>query len=93
MYAARWDDIIDPIGDDPHDCEEFFAYLHLVLTHKPATDKLIEDFLADVCNRTSTKARCHVHQPGAGTLRDGVADHRTPQRYRTAAEVRSGLRD
>ena len=30
------------------DCEEFFAYLHLVLTHKPATDKLIEDFLADV---------------------------------------------
>ena len=48
VYAARWDDIIDPIGDDPHDCEEFFAYLHLVLTHKPATDKLIEDFLADV---------------------------------------------
>ena len=41
VYAARWDDIIDPIGDDPHDCEEFFAYLHLVLTHKPATDKLI----------------------------------------------------
>ena len=48
VYAARWDDIIDPLGDDPHDCEEFFAYLHLVLTHKPATDKLIEDFLADV---------------------------------------------
>lgn len=60
VYAARWDDIIDPLGDDPHDCEEFFAYLHLVLTHKPATDKLIEDFLADVlqkarCPRSSTR--------------------------------------
>lgn len=85
VYAARWDDIIDPIGDDPHDCEEFFAYLHLVLTHKPATDKLIEDFLADVLQPYIDKGTVPTFiQPGAGTLRDGVADHRAPQRYRTA---------
>ncbi|MBT1171565.1 DUF262 domain-containing protein [Bifidobacterium sp. SO4] len=47
-YAARWDDIVDPLGDDPQTIEEFFSYLHLILTHQPATDKLIEDFLADV---------------------------------------------
>ncbi|PJM79693.1 GmrSD restriction endonuclease domain-containing protein [Bifidobacterium scaligerum] len=47
-YAARWDDIVDPIGDDPQTIEEFFSYLHLILTHLPATDKLIEDFLAEV---------------------------------------------
>jgi hypothetical protein len=48
LYASRWDDIIDPIGDDPHTIEEFFSYLHLIVTHEPATDKLIEDFLATV---------------------------------------------
>ncbi|KFI93952.1 GmrSD restriction endonuclease domain-containing protein [Bifidobacterium stellenboschense] len=48
MYAARWDDIMDPLGDDPQSTEEFFATLHMILTHKHSTDKLIEEFLADV---------------------------------------------
>ncbi|KAB7787920.1 GmrSD restriction endonuclease domain-containing protein [Bifidobacterium cebidarum] len=47
-YSARWDDIIDPIGDDPRDSEEFFSYLYLILAHQPDTDKLIEDFLDNV---------------------------------------------
>ncbi len=40
-YASRWDDIMDPLGDDAARVEEFFRYLHLILTHKPATGKLI----------------------------------------------------
>ncbi|MBT1172154.1 DUF262 domain-containing protein [Bifidobacterium sp. MA2] len=47
-YAERWDDVMDPLGDDSPATEEFFSYLHLILTHKPDTDKLIEEFLADV---------------------------------------------
>ncbi|KAB8289170.1 hypothetical protein DSM100688_0250 [Bifidobacterium ramosum] len=47
-YATRWDDIMDPLGDDARATEEFFAALHMILTHKPATGKLIEDFLTDV---------------------------------------------
>ncbi len=50
-YASRWDDIMDPLGDDATRVEEFFRYLHLILTHKPATGKLIEDFLSDVLNQ------------------------------------------
>ena len=50
-YASRWDDIMDPLGDDTTRVEEFFRYLHLILTHKPATGKLIEDFLSDVLNQ------------------------------------------
>ncbi|KAA8820028.1 GmrSD restriction endonuclease domain-containing protein [Bifidobacterium vespertilionis] len=47
-YAERWDDIIDPIGDE-RESEEFFGYLHLILTHQPDTNgKLIDRFLADV---------------------------------------------
>ena len=67
------------------DCEEFFAYLHLVLTHKPATDKLIEDFLADVLQPYIDKGTVptFINQVLA-PYRDGVADHRAPQRYRTA---------
>ena len=34
-YASRWDDIMDPLGDDAARVEEFFRYLHLILTHKP----------------------------------------------------------
>ncbi|KAA8820356.1 hypothetical protein CSQ85_00690 [Bifidobacterium rousetti] len=47
-YAQRWDDIMDPLGDDSPASEEFFSYLHLIVTHKPDSDKLIEDFLTDV---------------------------------------------
>lgn len=47
-YAARWDDIMDPLDDGSRSVEEFFADLHLILTHKPGTDKLIEDFIGDV---------------------------------------------
>ncbi|NEG54442.1 GmrSD restriction endonuclease domain-containing protein [Bifidobacterium platyrrhinorum] len=50
-YAARWDDIMDPLGDDPQSIEEFFATLHMILTHKHSTDKLIEEFLSDVLQR------------------------------------------
>ena len=46
--AARWDDIVDPMGDDPRAVEDFFAFLHLILTRKPASGKLIDEFLADV---------------------------------------------
>lgn len=48
FYTARWDDIVDPISDDPRDCEEFFSYLYLILAHQPDTNKLIEDFLDNV---------------------------------------------
>lgn len=47
-YAARWDDIMDPLGDDPRQSEEFFSYLYLILAHKPDTGKLIDDFLNEV---------------------------------------------
>ncbi|KAB7791173.1 GmrSD restriction endonuclease domain-containing protein [Bifidobacterium leontopitheci] len=45
LYSARWDDIMDPLGDDASRIEDFFSYLHLILTHTPATGRLIEDFL------------------------------------------------
>lgn len=47
-YTERWDDIIDPISDDPHESDEFFSYLYLILAHQPDTGKLIEDFLDNV---------------------------------------------
>lgn len=47
-YAQRWDDVMDPLGDDPQSTEEFFSTLHMILTHKHSTDKLIEEFLTDV---------------------------------------------
>ena len=47
-YAARWDDVMEPLGDDPQSTEEFFETLHMIVTHQHSTDKLIEEFLADV---------------------------------------------
>lgn len=47
-WAARWDDIMDPLGDDTAQVEEFFAYLHMIVTHKPASGRLIGDFLDEV---------------------------------------------
>ena len=47
-YATRWDDIMDPLGDNAPEVEEFFSYLHMIVTHKPGSGKLIGDFLAEV---------------------------------------------
>ena len=47
-YAARWDDIMDPLGDDALHVEEFFSYLHMALTYRPDSGKLIQDFLDGV---------------------------------------------
>ena len=48
VYAARWDDIMDPIGDDAQVLEEFFSDLHLVVSHKPMCTQLLEEFRKDV---------------------------------------------
>lgn len=47
-YAARWDDIMDPLGDDPQRTEEFFAALHLILSHKVECPRLLDAFRDDV---------------------------------------------
>lgn len=47
-YAVRWDDIMDPLGDDALHVEEFFSYLHMALTYRPDSGKLIQDFLDGV---------------------------------------------
>ena len=48
VYAARWDDIMDPLGDDAQVLEEFFSDLHLIVSHKPVCTQLLEEFRADV---------------------------------------------
>lgn len=50
QYAARWDDIMDPLGDDPAACEAFFRDLHLVVSHKVDCSRLIDQFVGDVLN-------------------------------------------
>lgn len=47
-YATRWDDIMDPLGDDAHTLEEFFADLHLIVSHKAVCTQLLEEFRKDV---------------------------------------------
>ena len=47
-YATRWDDIMDPLGDDTHTLEEFFADLHLIVSHKAVCTQLLEEFRKDV---------------------------------------------
>ncbi len=48
VYAARWDDIMDPIGDDAQVLEEFFTDLHLIVSHKAVCTQLLEEFRTDV---------------------------------------------
>lgn len=48
VYAARWDDIMDPIGDDSQTLKEFFTDLHLIVSHKAVCTQLLEEFRADV---------------------------------------------
>ncbi len=48
LYAARWDDIMDPLGDDPVSCESFFRDLHLIVSRKVECSRLIDQFLQDV---------------------------------------------
>ncbi|MBM6699505.1 DUF262 domain-containing protein [Bifidobacterium pullorum subsp. saeculare] len=48
LYAARWDAIMDPLGDDPQRLEEFFESLHLILAYKPMCLQVLADFLGDV---------------------------------------------
>ena len=43
-YATRWDDIMDPLGDEAHTLEEFFADLHLIVSHKAVCTQLLEEF-------------------------------------------------
>ena len=47
-YATRWDDIMDPLGDDSHTLEEFFSDLHLIVSHKAVCTQLLEEFRKDV---------------------------------------------
>lgn len=46
-YASRWDDIMDPLGDDAQVLEEFFSDLHLIVSHKPVCTQLLEEFRKD----------------------------------------------
>lgn len=48
VYAARWDDIMDPLGDDPGLIGEFFGGLHLIVSHKAMCGRLIDEFRDDV---------------------------------------------
>ena len=48
VYATRWDDIMDPLGDDSQLLEEFFSDLHLIVSHKAVCTQLLEEFRNDV---------------------------------------------
>jgi hypothetical protein len=48
VYATRWDDIMDPLGDDSQILEEFFSNLYLILSHKAVCTQLLEEFYNDV---------------------------------------------
>lgn len=47
-YASRWDDIMDPLGDDAQTLEEFFSDIHLIISHKAVCTQLLEEFRKDV---------------------------------------------
>ena len=47
-YAARWDDIMDPLGDDSPTIERFFEALTVILTQDRAQGNLIDDFTTRV---------------------------------------------
>ncbi|NMN00397.1 hypothetical protein G1C96_0976 [Bifidobacterium sp. DSM 109958] len=47
-YAARWDDIMDPLGDDSPVIERFFTALTVILTRDRARGNLIDDFTTRV---------------------------------------------
>ena len=47
-YATRWDDIMDPLGDDAGTLEEFFSDLHLIVSHKAVCARLLDEFRKDV---------------------------------------------
>ena len=48
LYAERWDDVMEPLGDDPQRTEEFFSDLHLILSYKPLCQRLLDEFRDDV---------------------------------------------
>lgn len=54
-YASRWDDIMDPLGDDPQRTETFFASLHLIVSHRIACSQLLVEFEKDVLKPYFTK--------------------------------------
>ncbi|EFA23851.1 GmrSD restriction endonuclease domain-containing protein [Bifidobacterium gallicum] len=43
-YASRWDDIMEPFGDDAARIERFFEDMHLIITHQPMCEQPIADF-------------------------------------------------
>ena len=47
-YASRWDDIMDPLGDDAQTLEAFFSDIHLIISHKAVCTQLLEEFHKDV---------------------------------------------
>ena len=47
-YASRWDDIMDPLGDDAQTLEAFFSDIHLIISHKAVCTQLLEEFRKDV---------------------------------------------
>ena len=47
-YATRWDDIMDPLGDDAQTLEAFFSDIHLIISHKAVCTQLLEEFRKDV---------------------------------------------
>ncbi|PLS30497.1 hypothetical protein Uis1B_1642 [Bifidobacterium margollesii] len=48
VYASRWDDIVEPLGDDPQKTEHFFRSLYMIITYKAECGQLINDFQDDV---------------------------------------------
>lgn len=47
-YAVRWDDIMEPLGDDPAQTKEFFRSLYTIITYKAGCNNLLGDFQDDV---------------------------------------------
>ena len=66
-YATRWDDIMDPLGDDSHTLEEFFSDLHLIVSHKAVCTQLLEEFRKDVLKPYVKKQICSPLMPTRGS--------------------------
>lgn len=67
-YASRWDDIMDPLGDDAQTLEEFFSDIHLIISHKAVCTQLLEEFRKDVLkpfvkSRTSSPSSTTCSHP------------------------------
>ena len=84
-YASRWDDIMDPLGDDAQTLEEFFSDIHLIISHKAICTQLLEEFRKDVLKPFVKKQNViSFIDDLLRTLRQRLAHHRTPDRRQPA---------